>query len=266
MRTIYGTASAQRSSRPSGAQENLLAQEYALKRLLSDKFSDWDGVRIEPTEKLMVRPQALDLHESWRRALTQRPDYLQAKLRIEQQGVVLRYARNQIYPELDLTGSYSQAGSGLSYADALSGVRAGTGPSWSVGAQLTLPLLGNRAARENYRAGKARLAQQLVQLKQLEQNILVDIGVAVEQARTRMAQVDATKQSRLFAELALEAKQRLLDNGRTTSFEVVLLQRDLTAARLNELAALAQYNQALAQLALDEGTTLERDKLELEIK
>jgi HAE1 family hydrophobic/amphiphilic exporter-1 len=76
----------------------------------------------------------------------------------------------------------------------------------------------------------------------------------------------STKQSRLFAELALEAKQRLLDNGRTTSFEVVQLQRDLTTARLNELAALAQYNQALAQLALDEGTTLERDKLELQIK
>jgi len=249
-----------------GARGNLLAQEYALKRLLSDKFSDWDGVRIEPTEKLAVGPQALDLHESWRRALTQRPDYLQAKLRIEQQGVVLKHARNQIYPELDLTGNYSQAGSGLTYADALSGVRAGTGPSWTVGAQLTLPLLGNRAARENYRASKAQLEQQLVQLKQLEQTIMIGIGIDVEQARTRLAQVDATKQSCLFAELALEAKQRLLDNGRTTSFEVVQLQRDLTTARLNELAALAQYNQALAQLALDEGTTLERDKLELQVK
>jgi hypothetical protein len=47
-------------------------------------------------------------------------------------------------------------------------------------------------------------------------------------------------------------------------FVVVQLQRDLTTARLNELTALVQ--QALAQLALDEGRTLERDKLELQIK
>ena len=249
-----------------GAQGTLLAQEYALKSLLSDKFADWDGVRIQPTEKLAVGPQGFDLHESWRRGLSQRPDFLQVKLRVEQQGVVLKYLRNQVYPELDLVGSYGQAGSGLTYGTALSGVQAGTSPSWSFGAQLTLPLIGNHAARETYRANKAQLAQQMMQLKQLEQNIMVQIGVSVEQAKTRFAQVDATRQSRLFAELALEAQQRLLDNGRTTSFVVVQLQRDLTTARLNELTAMAQYNQALAQLALNEGATLERDKLELQVK
>ena len=50
------------------------------------------------------------------------------------------------------------------------------------------------------------------------------------------------------------------------NFEVVQLQYDLITARLNELAAVAQDNQALAQLALNEGTTLERDKLELQVK
>jgi outer membrane protein TolC len=93
-----------------GAQGTLLAQEYALKSLLSDKFADWDGVRIQPTERLAVGPQDYNLYESWRRGLSQRPDFLQAKVRIEQQGVVLKYLRNQIYPQLDLVGSYGQAG------------------------------------------------------------------------------------------------------------------------------------------------------------
>jgi outer membrane protein TolC len=106
----------------------------------------------------------------------------------------------------------------------------------------------------------------VLQLKQLEQNIMVQIAVSVEQAKTRFAQVDATRQSRLFAEAALEAEQKKLDNGRSTSFVVVQLQRDLTTARLAELAAVSQYNQALAQLALNEGTTLERDHLSLEFK
>jgi hypothetical protein len=44
----------------------------------------------------------------------------------------------------------------------------------------------------------------LAQWKQQEQNIMVQVGVSVEQARTRFAQVDATHQSRLFAEAASE--------------------------------------------------------------
>jgi len=44
------------------------------------------------------------------------------------------------------------------------------------------------------------------------------------------------------------------------------LQRDLTSARSAEIRALADYNIALAQIALNEGTTLERRHLSLEIK
>ena len=74
-------------------------------------------------------------------------------------------------------------------------------------------------------------------------------------------------QSRLFAKAALEAEQKKLDNGRSTSFVVVQLQRDLTTARLAELAAVSQYNQALAQLALNEGTTFgKRDNVNLEFR
>jgi outer membrane protein len=249
-----------------GSQGALLTQEYALKNLLSDKLSEWDGVHIKPTEKLLVMPSDFNLHLSWNRGLSQRPDLLQAKENIERQGIVLKYLRNQIYPELDLVGSYAFTGTGTSYNDALDGIQKANSPSWTFGAQLTLPLGGNRSARETYRSSKAQKEQLLVQLKQLEQNIMVQIAVSVEQAKTGFAQVDATRESRLFAEAALEAEQKKLDNGRSTSFVVVQLQRDLTTARLAELAAVAQYNQALANLALNDGTTLERDKLVLEVK
>jgi outer membrane protein TolC len=191
---------------------------------------------------------------------------LQARENIERQGIVLKYLKNQIYPELDLTGSYAFTGAGPGYTDALDGIQKANSPSWSFGAQISVPLEGNRSARETYRSNKAQKEQLVVQLKQLEQNIMVQIAVSVEQARTCFAQVDATHQSRLFSEAALESEQKKLDNGRSTSFVVVQLQRDLTAARLAELAAVSQYNQALAQLALNEGATLDRDNLSLEFK
>jgi outer membrane protein TolC len=249
-----------------GSQGAFLTQEYTLMNLLSDKLSEWEEVQIKPTENLMVVSDSFDLHSSWGRGLSQRPDLLQARENLERQGIVLKYLRNQIYPELDLVGSYAFTGTGPGYNEALEGIQKANSPAWTFGAQLTLPLGGNHTARETYRSNKAQKEQLVLQLKQLEQNIMVQIAVSVEQAKTRFAQVDATRQSRLFAEAALEAEQKKLDNGRSTSFVVVQLQRDLTTARLAELAAVSQYNQALAQLALNEGTTLERDHLSLEFK
>ncbi len=203
-----------------GSQGALLAQEYALKNLLSDKLSEWDGVQIKPTEQLVVAPCNFNLHLSWSRGLSQRPDLLQARDNIERQGIVLKYLKNQIYPELDLIGSYAFTGTGDGYNEALDGIQKANSPSWTFGAQLTLPLAGNRTARETYRSNKTQKEQLLVQLKQLEQNVMVQIAVSVEQAKTGFAQVDATRESRLFAEAALEAEQKKLDNGRSTSFVV----------------------------------------------
>jgi outer membrane protein TolC len=249
-----------------GAQGAFQTQEYTLKNLLTDKLSEWVAVQIKPVEKLEATPSDLNLSECWNRGLAKRPEVLQARENIARQGIALKYLKNQIYPELDLTGGYGFTGAGSGYSDALNGIQKGSSPSWSFGAQLSVPLEGNRTARETYRSNKSQKEQLVVQLQQLEQNVMVQIGVSVEQAGTRFAQVDATRQSRLFAEAALESEQKKLDNGRSTSFVVLQLQRDLTNARLAELAAVSQYNQALAQLALNEGTTLERDKLNLEFK
>jgi hypothetical protein len=44
------------------------------------------------------------------------------------------------------------------------------------------------------------------------------------------------------------------------------MQRDLTLARGNEILALDNYNKALAQLSVDEGSTLQRLAINLEVK
>jgi outer membrane protein TolC len=248
------------------AQETLVAQEYALKNLLSDNFSEWAAVKLEPSETLLVIPCSFSLQESWKLGLSLRPDLLQLRTDLERQGIVLKYLRNQIFPELDLVASYGSAGTGVVYADALTGVRQGNSPSWSLGAQLSVPLMGNHTARETYRANKALRNQALVQLKQLEQNIMMQIALSIEAAKVRLADVDTARKSRIYAEEALQAEQKKLDTGKSDSFHVLQFQLNLTQARTTELNAVTQYNQALAQLALNEGITLERHQLKVEIR
>jgi len=95
---------------------------------------------------------------------------------------------------------------------------------------------------------------------------MVTIENDIATANTRFQQVTATREARVYAEAALEAEQKKLESGKSTSFVVLQLTRDLTSARSAEISALANYNISLSQLALDEGTTLERRHVTLQWK
>ncbi len=247
------------------ARRNLQAQQNLLKGLMTVSYRDWHGVDIQPVEKLVAVPEKFDLIESWRRGMTQRPDLLQSRVDIERRDIVLKYERNQLFPQLDLIGSYGRNGLDRHFGAALEDIRTESNPSYSYGILFSIPL-SNRGPRNLYRASKAEKEQSLLVLKRLEQNILVQIEDSVDLAQTNFERIDATRRARLYAEAALDAEQKKLENGKSTSFVILQLQRDLTTARSEEIRALADYNKALAQLAFNEGTVFERNNLSIEVK
>jgi len=178
---------------------------------------------------------------------------------------VVKFRKNQVLPQMDLVGNYGLNASSTSVSDALGQFAGMNNPFWSVGGQVTIPL-GNISARNSYRASKATKDQLQLQYKQVEQNILILIENAIANAKTSFQRVDATREARIYAEAALDAEQKKLESGKSTSFEVLRLQRDLTTARSNEIRALADYNIALAQIALQEGSTLERRHVNLQVR
>ena len=262
----------QAESQAAASKADLLAamgtedtQERVLKSLLSDDYSKWKDVSIQPTAAMIALPETFNLHESWERGLRSRPDLLQQQVNLEKQGYVVRYQKNQLFPQLDLVGDYGYSASSPTLTGSLDQFRAQDNPFWSAGAQISIPL-GNRSARNNYKSAKATKQLVTLQLKQLEQKVLIQIENAIATARTSFQRVDATREARIYAEAALGAEQKKLESGKSTSFEVLRLQRDLTSARSAEIRALADYNIALAQIALNEGTTLDRRHVTLEIK
>ena len=247
------------------AQRNVLLQENALKGLLADNYGNWPNTTIVPMETLVAVPSQFDLRASWERGLEKRPDVLQARVAVENTGLVGKFYHNQLFPQLDLVGSYGRTGLGDGYSGALAGIRDGDTPFYSYGAVVTLPLT-MRAARSNYKITKAEQKRAVLTLKGVEQRVMQDIEDAIRVADTSFRRVATTKQATLFAQEALDGEQKKLDSGKTTTFVVLQLQRDLTAARSAEVQALAEYNRALSQLAFQEGTTLERHKVNLEIE
>jgi outer membrane protein TolC len=250
------------------AQRTAALRENTLKSLLTDAYGDWQQSIIEPTEPLSGDPVPLDLQDSWGRGLTQRPDLVQARLNVERQGIELKYYKNQMFPQLDAFGSYGHFGSDqgtAGYGETFNQVGEGSQPFWSAGMQLTIPLM-NSGARARYRSARAQSEQVVLSLKLLEQNIMVEIDDAVKFARSSHQRVNATRAARGYAEAALDAEQQKLENGKSTSFVVLQLQRDLTSARSAEISALIEYNRALSALARSEGSTLQRRGINLELE
>jgi outer membrane protein TolC len=247
------------------AQQAATAAADALKNLFTDDFRSWADRPVQPTDALTPVVVPLDRSQSWQTALTARPDYLQAKLDLERRDIVLRYDFNQLFPSLDLVGSYGTRASGESLGAVTGDLRNVEHSAYSYGIVFSMPI-GNQSARNRYKATRAERQQAILQFKKLEQDILVQIDIAVKAAESNFRRLSATRAARVFAEAALEAEQKKFLNGLSTDFIVLELQQRLTTARFTELRALADYHIALAQLALAEGTTLEKSRFSLEVK
>ncbi len=270
------------------AMSEVTTMENILKSLISNNYQQWHAVSIVPTEKLLAVPQAYDLQESWINGLTLRPDYQEVKERLERQGIVVGYRLNQVFPVLDLVGSYGLAGfdsrrqftfdpdnnSGTpndvtiitdpSYSRTLDQIGREQNPTYSYGVVLQIPLTF-RAERSRYKEAKALQEQAKLDVQIKHEQILIGIDDAIKAARAAYQRAQATRSGREFAAVALEAAQKRLDNGKATSFEVLRLQRDLTDARSEEIDAISDYNKALTVLYFREGTILRKNNVQVEI-
>lgn len=241
------------------------AAENNLKGLITDQFSAIHSTTIEPTEKLLAVLQLFNVVESWRTGIERRPDYLERKEFLEQQNITLKFAKNQLYPALDVVGTYGRNGLGSSFGNSIDTLADNRFPTWAGAVVFSVPL-SRKAERANYKGQKVNVETAVLDMKKLEEQIVREIDDAVKRIRSAYAAIESTREARVFAEAALDAEQKKLENGKSTNFQVLELQDRLTQARANEIGALTVYNKALHELYFREGTTLERNKVTLDVR
>jgi outer membrane protein len=247
------------------AREVLLSQQNFLKALLTDDFRAWTDIDLQPADSLIAIPPAVKRSDSFFNALKNRPDLIEARLAIEKSNVVIRFRKNQLFPNIDLVGGYGGIGIDPNTSTAINQTYSFLNPNYFYGVVLSLPL-DNIAERNSYRASKASKQIAELQLKKAEQDVLVQVADLVNRVQSRFTQINSTHQARVYAQAALAAEQKKLQNGLSTAFVVLQLQETLIAARTAEFQAMADYNKILAQLAFAEGSILEKHHLNLEIK
>jgi outer membrane protein TolC len=248
-----------------GAKQDLLIKENALKSLIVDKLQDWQNLTLIPSEQLLAVPESFDIGTSWKNGLASRPDLLKLRADLERYNYDLKYYKNQTLPDLSLLGTYGQSGIKSSPENVPEGILSPRNINYFAGFRFTIPVF-NQAAKSNYRLSRDARFQSELFVQAKEQQIMATINDAISRARSSFDKVSATRQAREYAEMALDAEQKKLENGKSTSFFVLQFQRDLTNRRSDEINALAAYNKALASFSQAEGTTLEKLKINVEVK
>jgi outer membrane protein len=203
--------------------------------------------------------------------LAQRPDLQQLIKDVEKARLTRNYRHNQLFPSLDLVAGYGRRGASTvqtippqsavaSASEAFSEIASGSAPNETIGLVLSMPLTLT-TERAQYRSSKQLQAQAELRVKQKGELIIREISDAFHTARSAKDRLEATRQSREYAQAALAAEEQKLAAGRSAVFFVLQLQSDLAQAQTTEKRAIADYQKALAQLYWADASLLERNHI-----
>ena len=253
------------------AQNLIEDNEDNLKNILNSSFDSEDGLKkIIPADSPVFEPGSENsLEEALKTALTLRPDLLAKKKELDNRNIEAKYNENQMLPTLDLIGSLGLNGlSGDStttngaYDTALSEAFSTNYGLWQFSINLSYPL-GNRAAKSKLAAKRLEVAQLLLDIKDLEKNIVMEVREAYRQIKTDIKRVQATRVARKLAEEKLNAEEKKFKVGLSTSFNVLAFQEDLAEEQSNEIKAVIDYNKSLTRLNQVMARTLEAHDIKL---
>lgn len=255
---------AQREEAVIVAEAAIRQAEDRLRALIYDPStpSFWD-IRIEPTEAAAFQPLVIDIDAAIRNAMDKRTDLQQLRKNLETSDINIRYYRNQVLPDVNLSVDYGLAALGgtqlirgpgfpgevvgqtqRTYGTVLKDILQNDFPTWTVALTVGYPI-GTSQAEASLARARLQHSQGQVQLRNLELQVTAQVRDVARQAVTNAKRVEATRAARELAARRLEAEQKKFTVGTTTSFQVFQAQRDLAQARNNELRAVLDYSRSL---------------------
>ncbi len=268
-------------------EEAIISAEAALKnaqdtmaKLLHLDVAQWNEPLVAteaPDTEARTPPEA----EALATAYAKRSELVRLGWQREQQKLALLSAKNTVLPALDLALTYGFSGVGGDYVvrdaegnvvevypggwdDAWEQVTGADYPNWSAALVFSLPL-GNRSAKADKRSAEVGLELLDLQEAQTREVILLEVRAALRAVETAKKSLAAAQESRLLAEKNLEAERKRYDNGLSTNYQVLLVQKDLSDAATRLILAQSNLRKAYAACQYTLGALLEFEGVEVEV-
>ncbi len=262
------------------AQVGLQLQQLLMKNAITRNMADpiLAVAPVIPTDTLNTTEQyeVPPVEELIAEALKQRPEILSARLNLTNSEITRKSIRNELRPAVDLYAFYGAAGlagppnplctdptrcgaPGFpgGYGGAFSNLFNSTSPDKGVGVNLSFPLRNRQIQADQVRSAlEYRQAQ--MSLQQTENTIMLQVRQAQFALQQNYVGLQAAIAARDYAAQALDAEQKKLRMGASTSTLVLQASSNLTQAESSVLAAATNYEKSKVQLDLSTADTLAR--------
>jgi outer membrane protein len=283
------------------AQTQLLQQETILKNALSRRgivSPELANAHLIPIDRIVVPDvePITPIQDAAALALSARPELSQFRILIQNQQISLKGTKNELLPTLDFVANF--ANNGLAgtpvplpatctnpalpnynpgsvtcaepnafftggYGNVLTQLFARNFPTYSAGFNLNIPL-GNRAAQADMINGQLALRQQEVGIQRMENQVRVEVQNALIGLQQAQAQYQSALKQRTLQIQTVDAEQKKLALGASTSYNVILTQRDLVTAESNLVAAEDGYAKAKVEMDRATGQTLNNNNISID--
>ena len=271
------------------AQTRVSQQETILKTALSRTGVSNPALasaHIIPTDRIQIPDvePITPLQDLTAQAISSRPELAQSRIQLTNQELTIRGSRNALLPTLDLVATVSNGalagepnplpalpGSPHSntpffiggYGTVLTQLFSRNFPNYGIGFNLNIPIR-NRAAQAQVATDQLTLRQQQLVLQRLENQVRVDVQNAQIGVSNARAQLVAAQKAQVLQQQTLDAEQKKLQLGASTTYNVILAERDLVTAQSNTVAASAAYAKARVELDRSTGQILYNNNVSMD--
>jgi outer membrane protein len=268
------------------AQSALNYQQQIIKQAITRNLNDaaLSAAPVIPTDRVSLEPiseESQPVEALVQEAFQQRPELEQAVLTLRNDEITLKGARNGMLPTLNVFGFYGGSGAGGSQsADCFNFFSSPAGPCApntvpSVGFGATLNSLVNSSSPDkgagfnltvNIRNREAQSVQERslmeyrqaeLRLEQLYTQIRMQVVNAMFALTNDRAQVRSAQALRDYDQQSVDAEQKKLHLGASTTANVLQQQRNLATAEDSLIAANATYAKDRAGLYQTLASTLQ---------
>ena len=266
------------------AQSALNYQQQIIKQAISRNLNDptLSAAPVIPTDRVSldaIPEESQPVEALVQEAFKERPELEQAVLTLRNDEITLKGARNAMLPTLDIYGFYGSSGLGgaqsphaldfftganyppgtfptVGYGTVVQHLFDSSAPDKGLGFTLNVPLR-NREAQSEQERSLMEYRQAELRLEQLHTEIRMQVVNAMYALTNDRAAVKASEAARDYAQQSLDAEEKKLHLGASTTANVLQQQRNLATADFNLISAYAAYAKDRAGLYQTLASTLQ---------
>ena len=273
------------------AQNSLNYQQQVIKQAIARNLNDpvLSSAPVIPTDRVSLDPipeESQPVEELVQTAFKQRPELEQAALTVRNDEITLRGSRNALLPTLDVYGFYGSSALGgaqnpkaynffsgqpyppgtfptIGYGEVFTNLYNSSASDKGAGFTLNIPLR-NRQQQSVQERSLMEYRQAELRLEQLYTQIRMQVVNGMYAINNDRAAVQAAEAARDFNQQSLDAEEKKLRLGASTTANVLQQQRNLALAEANMIAAHASYANDRARLYQILATTMQHYGINLD--